>query len=201
MDLIFLSPLEAASHLVTQFYSFHNSKNKDNIVREVKEYVEVHVPGSRNILEAVALIADEMYMNAIFDAPTNPTGQHIFANKDRAEEVSIDESQPAQIFLCHDENWIIIGCVDPFGSLQVQPLLKRINETYKDNGMAHVRESGSGGAGLGCRLMFEYSTSMYIGVKKQQKTIFVCKLPLKKSHKAMANMPKNIHFLEVEGES
>jgi hypothetical protein len=74
--------------------------------------------------------------------------------------------------------------------------LARIDECMK-KGVAKSIQNGPGGAGIGSFLIFNASTSFYLGVDRGRKTTVGCALPIAGRAREDYSLPKNLHILVV----
>ena len=89
-----------------------------------------------------------------------------------------------------DKDRYLLGCEDPYGSINEKKFLDRLHRCYVW-GNVEVRSSGVG-AGIGCRMIFDLSATLYICAEKGKRTTFICVLT-RGSRKQVDAFPKNIH--------
>lgn len=139
------------------------------------------------------LIADEMFTNAVFNAPfaerSEITGRH-------NNSITFDLERPGRMILAADETRLMIACEDPYGSLNLTGYLSKIKATY-DRGAAASMNFGSGGAGIGSYIIFNTSASLFVGVKSGRATIIASLLPLGLSNRKRALLPKHLHWIQL----
>jgi hypothetical protein len=110
-------------------------------------------------------------------------------------EIILAEDQSSEIVIAHDQNFLVIMCADPFGSLSTTQLLLRLQQCYSGSG--NVMNLGAGGAGVGCQMMFDRSGGFCIGVMGGVRTVFCCLLPMKYRNLAPQLGSKNLHIVEL----
>ncbi len=167
-------------------------------VDEIEPTSEVFADFVRGLSASPALLTDvltfidEGLSNAIYGAPSasspdpNPT--------DRSQ-VQIDPSRKPFLFAGHDNERVIVGCRDSYGSLNTQALVNRIKRCYESD-ISSIINFGEGGAGIGSFMMFNSCASMYIAVDPGVSTTVCCSFPFKLSATARGEMPKNIHLIQ-----
>lgn len=178
-----------------QSYSFTSSTQKESVITSVLNDLKAVDQGAL-VRDAANLIVDELFTNAIFNAPLDRDGFPLNAHRDRSESVTLQEGLAAEIFVASDEDWLLVGCTDPFGSFVHQRVIQRIHDCYQRGVGAAMRSSG-GGAGIGCRMMFDLSASMYVGVAPGKQTTIVFRLPLRHGHRHREQMPKSFHLTMI----
>lgn len=158
----------------------------------LKEGIENFVKkiGSQSVLEASESVTEELYMNAVIDAPRE--AQRL-GYRDKAE-YRPGEASELEMYL--NKNRLVIAVRDPFGALNAHKFIERMNEVYS-RGAGQAMNRGDGGAGLGCVILFENSVSLFLGVVKGQTTLVACVIPVGKSNRQRAVMKKSLHRIEI----
>ncbi len=152
---------------------------------------------SQTLANDITLVADEMFTNAVFNAPFVDKATHHNANVSRTDvEVNFDKSRPGRMFMAADDTRVMVACEDPYGSLNLNGYLSKIKATY-DRGAAATMNFGSGGAGIGSYIIFNTSASLFVGVKAGRATIIACLLPLALSNKKRSLLPKHLHWIQL----
>jgi serine/threonine protein kinase len=103
----------------------------------------------RPVLRALKDLADEMIMNAIFNAPVDERGRQTHADLDRAADITLNPGQSAIVRWAFGPRHITVAVRDPFGSLTPDHILAHIT------GSPPSPRSGvpAPGAGMGLRIM------------------------------------------------
>jgi len=163
---------------------FSGAADKPQLHSEVEHFLQGK--GHSSLITASQAVIEELYMNAVIDAPREAKSQGVQA-----------PSKSNHLHLGFQAQFLVISCTDYYGALSVSKFVNRMDEVYA-RGAGEAMNRAAGGAGLGCVILFENSTSLFIGVKKGQVTRFVVWLPLKASHRQREQMPKSIHRIEIE---
>ena len=167
---------------------FSSPSDKARLIETCEEYVTPY--GHQSFRESVRAIAEEMYMNAVIDAPKE-------AGKQGGDKDLYLKGKKATLDLYLYEQELIITCCDPFGSLDPHKFVARMNEVYQ-RGAGQVMNMKSGaGAGIGCVLMFENCTRMILGVQRGSKTVVTCVVPIKASYRQRETSKKSLHLIYV----
>lgn len=136
---------------------------KDDMVAHFK------VSGIRaSILDRVYLVAEEMLMNAIYDAPTDGKGQSLFNHLPRQTEVNLQKNQESMLRYAFDGTMIALSVEDPFGALTKEIIIQYLESCY--HGKAGSLNANKGGAGRGLHQIIENSDLTIFNVKKGVKT-------------------------------
>jgi len=134
---------------------------------ELREEMTAHFRkvGIRStVLDRVNLAAEEMLMNAVYDAPVDSNGNHLFNHISRKEEVSLEKHQCSVFSYASDGVMIAVSVKDPFGSLTKEIIVDYLLSCY--NNQAGSMNENKGGAGRGLHLMLEAADLTIFNVKK-----------------------------------
>lgn len=121
-----------------------------------------------SILSRVFIVAEEMMMNAVYDAPTNIHGKSIFNHLTRQNEIILDTHQISQLSYACDGTYLAVSVCDPFGALTKKHILNYLKSCY--DGKAGSLNEGKGGAGRGLHQILENSDQTIFNVKEGLKT-------------------------------
>jgi len=123
------------------------------------------------ITDRCYLVAEEMLMNAIYDAPVDPkSGDSLFNHLSRKDEVILQPHQ-FSIFEYGSYNKIVaVSVSDPFGGLTRETLVDYLESCYKGKAGEINEVTGKGGAGRGLHQIVENSDLTVFQVKSGEKT-------------------------------
>lgn len=151
---------------------------------------------SQTVIDDLIAVADELFTNAIFNAPFVDINTQKNPGINRhTGEVKLDGGKFARMFLAHHENRLVIGCSDPYGSLDLKRYLNKIKATYL-RGPAATMNFGAGGAGIGSYIIFNAGSSLYFGVWPGQATVICCVIPVGISNRKRLQLPKHLHWFQ-----
>ena len=174
---------------------FSKSSEKQKTIDKVAETLKSYSRRS-SLIQNLKTVTDELFMNALYSAPFELTESQM----NRSEPVELEEKQECSIDLGIKGDRVALVCVDQFGSLNIQKLLNRILTCF-ENGVIESMNFGSGGAGIGSFLIYNLCNSMYLGVRKGERTVIGCVFCLGNQHIRQNNKNKNIHLNRDEGRS
>lgn len=180
---------------------FSSSSQKGEILEKVHAYVSTQSK-LNSLIDDVLLAVDELFTNSIYNAPfMNTENSNVGASRKQPNLVMADNKQ-GEIMVGSFAGRLVIGCRDPFGTLNVFKFLSRFRDCY-EKGMREMMTFGEGGAGVGGYLVFNMSMSYYLGVEMGVQTIICCSFPLGKSASYREEIPKNVHcfFLNPNAKS
>jgi hypothetical protein len=176
-------------------FEFNTNGQKLEMIEKFEKYCRT-ISDSEAFLQNSNLIADELFTNAIYNAPFNDAENTCPGRKRGSEEIAMPSKKSGRIFSGRHQNRFIIGCEDPFGTLNIKRNFERIKACLV-NGATDMIQFGEGGAGLGSYLIYTSSVSLYVGVKKGEKTVVCSLLPLGVGDLKRNEMPKSIHYLDL----
>lgn len=154
--------------------------------QELKDrIVGVASPGTDAGHESLGLIFEELFMNAMIDAPRESAGKGNPPGK-------------SQMTLTRLGNRLCLSCEDPYGSLKISKFVNRIGEVYSQGaGQVINFNAERGGAGLGCVLLFEHSSTMTLGVVDSQKTVVSCVIPMDLNNRQRDQVFKGFNWIDL----
>ncbi len=168
----------------SQKISFTAPADKEKMKQATTAFVEAL--GSTGVSQAADAVIEELYMNAMLDAP-----------REALKKGFSRETQSAEFFLCQTENCLQISCTDMYGSLEIHRFLSRMREVYERGAGQAINLGAGGGAGLGCVILFEHSCSLILGVQPGQKTKVTCLISLGMSNRKRTQMKKSLLWFEL----
>jgi hypothetical protein len=175
---------------------FDCSSQKLNVLAEITKIIESKaIP--QTVIDDVVAASDELFTNAIFNAPFVDLSSHTNPGISRQElEVKLADGKFARIFVALSEDRLLIGCEDPYGSLHIPLYMKKIRATYL-RGPAATMNFGPGGAGIGSYIIFNAGASLYFGVWPGQMTLLCCVVPLGRSNRDRLRLGKHLHWIQT----
>lgn len=181
---------------VTWKRDFSKAKEKKSALQDLKNEMAKRKVNNSTATD-ILLIADELFTNAVFNAPF-ATETMRSPKVSRADNtISMRPGDHGTLFMaCNDER-IILGCRDPYGQLRIESLLTRIRDCYKE-GVANKMNFGDGGAGIGSFMIFDSVSNYYAAVDKAKATLLTVCIPLKMSSRKRSEVFKNIHWIKLE---
>jgi hypothetical protein len=141
---------------------------------DLKDKMVVFLKGLKvrtTITDRCFLVAEEMLMNAIYDAPVDPkSGDSLYNHMSRKEDIILDPQQ-FSIFEYGSHNKIVaVSVIDPFGGLTREILVDYLESCYSGQAGQINEKAGKGGAGRGLHQIVENSDLTVFQVKRGEKT-------------------------------
>ena len=179
---------EAEKRVTEKEIVFSSSEEKNDVLESVNQTLR-DFGCADTFCSDVRLVADELFTNAIFNAAFTHT-----KGISRNQKVVVDK--PCRIFIGRSEERLVVGCEDPYGSLNIRKLLAQIRRCEED-GAQRAITWGMGGAGLGSYIVFQNAMSMFYGVEEGKRTIVAAIFPLGKGSRARSKIAKSVHFIGI----
>ncbi len=117
----------------------------------------------------VLRVAEEMLMNTIYDAPTDPQGRSKYNHLKRTDTIKLQPSEYAQFNYACDGSFFALSAIDPFGALTRSTVLENLERCLKGDSIS-VEIEGKGGGGNGLFQMIQSSSLTVFNVWPKRKT-------------------------------
>lgn len=165
---------------------FKKKTDKLEMIRKFEPFLEK--AGSKLIQENVRILFQELFMNAIFDAPKEAKKLGITASK-----------KDCEMIFAYDHEKFVISCIDHYGALDPLSMVIRIRDILRDESTKVINfDHTQGGAGIGSSLLFRYSSSLSIVVEEEKSTRVSCTIPLKTGQKKFHLLEKNLQYIKIK---
>jgi hypothetical protein len=171
---------------------FTRGKEKAGLLADIQSLI-LQMTKSESITSDIQLAVDEMFTNAIYNAPYVEFAKNGPGRPRNEADAKTDLLRPGELFLGRNQSRIVVGCIDGYGSLNPECLITRIRKCYEQGAGAAIN-MGPGGAGLGMFMVYQSSCSIYVGVSTGQRTVICCAFSLERRAKVRSVIPKNLHL-------
>ena len=153
-----------------------NYEDKSRCVSEILEFVEsIAGVALRNYREPIAQCIDEMVMNALYDAPVDEHGRHIFDRMPTRKRITMRTEQKVVVQYAYDGKQFAVAVRDAFGSLGREIVVRNLHKCLY---AARPIDRRAGGAGLGLYLMTTAASAVYFNVLPKIATEALCTFDL-----------------------
>lgn len=154
-----------------QLKTIRSSKDRMSLRQDMVDYFR-KLGIRSNVLDRCNTVAEEILMNAIYDAPVDGYGQPIYNHLARLQEVNLEPHQYSKFRYGSDGLTLAVSVSDPFGSLTKSTITCYLESCY--SGKAGTLNEGKGGAGRGLHQIIENSDLTIFNVKKSVRTEVIC---------------------------
>lgn len=175
-----------------QSFQLESTSMRSKIVEAIKNHLMKADYGERSA-RIISNAADELLMNAVFDAPVDKLGRVLYSSMPRNTVMPLKGRNRVELQLGFDKESVAIMVCDQFGSLDKLKLFsciarRYINREYK------VRTSMAG-AGLGLASIYNSGGSLYFYVEAGIKTAVAAFFRKTKSTKKLQD---RFHFISTQ---
>jgi len=185
----FRDPAQAKSIDANLAVYFKGSTEKTEIIEKLSDFLNQQ-PKLQAVADLCIQAADEMLANAMYSAPTDSKGLHLFQDFDRSRPVSYQPAKQGMLFASYSDYRVVVGVEDPYGSIDKAKFWQHLTSIMEPGAIAAKRTAG--GAGLGIRFMIGNSANFYVYSDRNKRTVFACGFLLK-GVKANLNVNKHLH--------
>ncbi|MCB0309451.1 MAG: hypothetical protein KDD48_08770, partial [Bdellovibrionales bacterium] len=143
-----------------------DSTSKNQQVQKVGEFVRT-LQCDERFVRLAEVVADEMIMNALYDAPVDKTGKPMYAHLPRTQPVKLDKGK-AFLEYGSDGRYFGIVCTDYFGALKAQTVVSYLRKCFLQDD--YQVDSKQGGAGVGFYMIFQSISQLVINIEEGKQT-------------------------------
>lgn len=151
-------------HVVAEF------RDKVTCLAKVADFVE-HSGIPARYRDPIQQCCDELLMNALYDAPVDANGTHLFAHVSPRLRMTQRTAQTVAVQYAYDGRRFAISVRDSFGTLQREVLLRYLHKCLHTD---HQLDRKAGGAGVGLYLVLNSASTVYFHVLPKIATEAVC---------------------------
>ncbi|HLG20896.1 MAG TPA: hypothetical protein VI895_13910 [Bdellovibrionota bacterium] len=158
----------------------HDSLEKTDQVARVGRFVE-QLKCDARFVKAAQVVADELLMNALYDAPIGADGKSLYAHKPRSERVTLSSKDQATLRYGSDGRYFAIACRDHFGSLRAQTVVQYLKKCFLHD--ENQVDTKAGGAGVGFYMVFQSLSQMIINIEPGKMTETIGLIDIRTSYR------------------
>ena len=139
---------------------------RDTVIERLTGVVRA-LGGGRRMVDSVALVADELVTNAIYNAPRDPDGQPRYASRSRREKVTLEPTEYVRLDYGSDGRTFGIAVTDNFGGLTPETIRRGMERCLTADDQIEQKQ---GGAGLGIYTALGSVNQLVVNVEEGVKT-------------------------------
>lgn len=143
-------------------HTVSHSDQRKEFIAAMDEYFD-KLGVRRTNRERMGTVAEELLMNAIYDAPLGANGKSLFNHIPRTTPVQLTPEQSGSFRYATDGMFCALSVSDPFGGLSGSTILKYLQSCY--GGQAGEMNKEKGGAGRGLHQIVENSDLVVFNLK------------------------------------
>ncbi|MBF0352671.1 MAG: hypothetical protein HQM11_16685 [SAR324 cluster bacterium] len=167
-----------------------SSETRSELVQHMAAYLN-KLGVRRNLLSKCEMVAEELLMNSIYDAPTDVNGKAIYNHLSRTIPIELKPNEYATFRYACDGVLLAISVEDPFGAFGRTTVLDYLESCYE--GRAGSLNKEKGGAGRGLFQIMETSDLVVFNVKPGVRTEVIAILNIDPDH-AKTEKTTSFHY-------
>lgn len=171
-----------------------NSGQRSELIQKMDDYFANAGVRSAN-RSRCTVVAEELLMNAIYDAPKDQEGKPLYNHKSRTEVVELKEAHRPLFRYATDGVLMAISIEDPFGGLDVRTLFRYLEKCYTSTGSLNDGRADKGGGGRGLHQIIENSDLVVFNIDLGKRTEVIALLNTDQKSSGQRN--PNLHFFKV----
>lgn len=169
--------------------------SKHRIVGKVEEFLG-RLDCYGTVKNAVLLVADELLMNAIFNAPRDAAGQPKYATWERSRAFMLEPHEHATFRYACDGRNIALSVTDRFGSLERDVIIKYLERCF--TGVPAEVEQKQGGSGLGLYMVFNSITQLIFNIQAGVATEVIALFYTRSGSLAFKSSGRSLHIFYLK---
>lgn len=150
-------------------FAVRSSRQRKELVEEMSAYFK-GVGLRHSILERCNTVAEELLMNAIYDAATRSDGTPIYNHLSRRVPVELKSEEQGLFRFACDGSVVAVSVQDPFGALKRETILDYLAGCYGGKAGTLNDKVAKGGAGMGLFQLLGTSDLLIFNVQPKVKT-------------------------------
>lgn len=171
-----------------------DSDHRSQVIADMDEYFS-HSGIRASNRGRLSVVAEELLMNAIYDAPRDKNGKALYNHKDRTQKVELSEAHRPIFRYATDGVLMAVSITDPFGALDAQTLFAYLEKCYTSQGSLNDGRTDKGGGGRGLHQIIENSDLVVFNVDPQKRTEVIALFNA--DQKQAADRNPNLHFFKA----
>lgn len=144
-----------------------SSEDKMRSIDSLETFLQ-RVDCYRGLIHFITTVADELLMNAIFDAPRDISGKAKYAERDRRDPLVLMSNEAVDFRFASDGRYVALSISDSFGELNRDVVIRYLSQGIK--GAPAQIEQKRGGAGLGLHMVFQSVTQLVFNIQSKMRT-------------------------------
>lgn len=175
-------------------FKLRNYGEKNKVIDELLQFAS-KLRAFSALPEILGTVADEMLMNAMFDAPRSVDGKAKYNHLSRLHPLILEPNEEVTFRFGADPNFVALSIQDPFGALGWKTLVTHIQKGFRQ-GTDQISKKKDGGAGLGLFMTFDNSHCLIVNSAHGKKTEMISLIALGRSYEEYQRGGKCFSFYE-----
>ena len=170
------------------------AEDRDQVVERLAQQVRA-AGGGRRVVESVALVADELITNAVYNAPRDREGQARYAHLCRRDKVQLEPTEYVRVEYGADAERFGLAVTDCFGALTPETLRRALLRCLTEEVQI---EQKSGGAGIGLYTAVSHASQLAVNIQPGARTEIIALWQLARRKGASVAGSASVHVFEIE---
>ena len=172
-------------------YEVSSSTQKEPLLQALTDYAE-GIGINKRIVSAACGVADELLMNAVYNAPIYANGVRPYARRLRTIPVDLQPNETCFFSFASDGQQLVISVRDRFGSLTPEKIRSYMSRCF---GMGDNQiEQKQGGAGMGFYFIMQNLNKLIVNISPGRGTEFIGILNISGSYRDYVERYKSFHI-------
>jgi hypothetical protein len=150
------------------------------------------VGANRALRRRIEAVADELLMNALYDAPAVSRGEDA---RPAEQALSGELADPVRIRFACDGRRFALSVEDRHGALEKRAILDNVSRARRERGAPLFRDVG--GAGLGLYYVLSYASRFIANVERGARTEVICLFDLGLKASQLGNCARSLDVFSV----
>jgi hypothetical protein len=175
-----------------------STEQKYRVMEDLDQFLGV-IDCQGAIQNAVLLVADELIMNAIFNAPRDADGGAKYAHRRRNEKLELETSERVRVRWACDGKYVAVSVTDQFGALDRNVIIDYLTRCFGPGG-AVMREGGGPGAGLGLYMVFNSITQLTFNIASGIATEVIALFYIRRGSRVFKASGRSLNIFILKGD-
>jgi len=172
-------------------YEVRSSRDKVHLLDALSAYA-TGLDINRRLLAVAQGVADELIMNAVYNAPQRRDGSRPYAQRQRTEPVDLGADEYCYFTFACDGRQLVIAMRDRFGSLASETVREYLHRCFAMG--ADQIEAKQGGAGIGLYFIVESLNKIIINISPGRGTEIIGLIDVSGSYRDYVEKNKSFHI-------
>lgn len=168
-----------------------SSRDKNPLLEALSNYA-TGLGINKRLVTVAKSVADELIMNAVYNAPVREDGTRPYAQIARTDAIDLASHETCRLTYACDGRQLVIAMLDRFGSLAVDTIREYLQRCFAMG--ADQIEVKRGGAGMGLYFIVEALNKIIINICPGRGTEVIGVIDISGSYRDYAEKNKSFHI-------
>lgn len=164
--------------------------DRDQVVENLQTYLR-DLGAGRELAGSMALVADELITNAVYNAPRDPAGRPRYAHRDRRDKIVLDPWERVTVEYACDGERLAVAVTDWFGALSPNDIRAGLRRCLTADDP--IRQ-GTGGAGIGLYAVLSGCGQLVFNIEAGRRTEIIAIADLRRRMRGIRQSGHSLHL-------